>query len=253
MFSTCGTIALATMFATESGLHFHGVQPLSPTVQPVALHPPSVFVAGGASTGGDPVTDVPLACFAGFDNLEAALVDASLEFMAQMAAGNADAAVSAVRSVKDPRVWSAMAAVSVRSGRLEVLELCLSNMEHLSAARALREQLGRGPEKRAVVGAVAVQLGLIDDAIAAFKAARAWRPLCNLYQALDRWEYAIQIAEEHDRVRLRAVHCSYARHLEAQVQLPPYEQILQLLREPITERKYEPVSACHISYTQTIR
>jgi hypothetical protein len=220
LLTKCGSVALVTFFVSENGIHFHGAQPLLATVLPVALHPPSVLVARAASTIKELISAVQLDCFGGFDNPDGALVDASLEFMAQMAAGNADAAVSAMRSVQDPRAWSAMASVSVRSGRLEVLELCLSSMEHLGAARAMREEASRTSEHGTIVGAVAVQLGLIDDAILAFQAARAWRPLCRLYQALDQWEDAIRIASEHDRIRLRAVHCAYARHLEAQVGSP---------------------------------
>jgi len=42
-----------------------------------------------------------------------------------------------------------------------------------------------------------------------------WELLNKLYQDSDRWQQALEVAEEHDRIHLRSTYYNYAKHLEA--------------------------------------
>lgn len=158
----------------------------------------------------------------GLEGASAAVRASLIEFMLHMAEGNTDAALKAMKAVRDPAVWQTMAAVSVRSQQLDVLELCLSNIENLAAARAVREEKARQaahggpPNKGAVIGAAAVHLGLEGDAANILEASKAWPQLLRLRCAQGRWDDALAVARKHHRIHLRATHCEYGRALEAQ-------------------------------------
>jgi hypothetical protein len=71
-------------------------------------------------------------------------------------------------------------------------------MEHARGARALREAAAL-PEPDARVGAVAVHLGLPDDAARLFASCGRWDLLQGLKRAEGDWGGALATAEAHDR------------------------------------------------------
>lgn len=81
---------------------------------------------------------------------------------------------------------------------LLVAEHCLGNMQHIRAARALRESAAM-PELDARVGLVAVQLGLTDDAARLFSSCERWDLIEQLHEASGSWQEALQAATKHDR------------------------------------------------------
>jgi intraflagellar transport protein 140 len=75
-----------------------------------------------------------------------------------------DEAYKAVKTVENPVVWENMAQICVKSKRLDVAEVCFSNMNHSRGAKAVREAKTTEPELEAKVAMVGVQLGLLADA-----------------------------------------------------------------------------------------
>jgi intraflagellar transport protein 140 len=71
-------------------------------------------------------------------------------------------------------------------------------MEHARGARALRESAAlQEPDAR--VAAVAVHLGLADDAARLYAGCGRWDQLAALRAAGGQWEQAVAVAEAHDR------------------------------------------------------
>ena len=68
-----------------------------------------------------------------------------------------------MRLIKNAAVWENMAHMCVKTKRLDVAEVCLGNMGHARGAAAVRAAKEH-PELEAQVAAVAIQLGLLDDA-----------------------------------------------------------------------------------------
>jgi intraflagellar transport protein 140 len=106
-----------------------------------------------------------------------------------------------------------MAHMCVKTKRLDVAEVCLGNMCHARAAAAVREAK-QEPELEAQVAAVAIQLGLLDDAARLYRECGRYDLLNELYRNSGFWERAIAVAETRDRIHLRTTHHLYAQHLE---------------------------------------
>jgi intraflagellar transport protein 140 len=107
----------------------------------------------------------------------------------------------------------------VKTKRLDVAEVCLGNMGHARGAAAVRVAK-KEPELDACIAMVAVQLGLMDDAIRLYKECGRYDLLNRLFQAAGLWERAIEIAKEHDRIHLRTTYFNYAKYLEEHGQIP---------------------------------
>jgi intraflagellar transport protein 140 len=141
-------------------------------------------------------------------------VQALLNFSYELTIGNMDAAYQAVRLIKSSNVWENMAHMCVKTKRLDVATVCLGNMGLAKGAQALRESI-KEPETDARVAMVAIQLGLHDDAEQLYRHCGRFDLLNTFYQASDRWQDALDIATQHDRIHLRATHFAYAKHLES--------------------------------------
>eukprot|EP00667_Euglena_gracilis_P000441 EG_transcript_441 len=139
---------------------------------------------------------------------------ALVNFSYHLTMGNMDEAYKAVKTIKDENVWHNMAAMCVKTKRLDVAELCLGNMQDAKAARALR--LARSePELEAQVAMLAVQLNMLDEAEQLYKQCKRYDLLNVLYMASGKWDLALQTAEKNDRIHLRAIHYTYARYFES--------------------------------------
>jgi intraflagellar transport protein 140 len=85
-----------------------------------------------------------------------------------------DEAYKAVKTVENPVVWENMAQICVKSKRLDVAEVCFSNMNHSRGAKAVREAKTTEPELEAKVAMVGVQLGLLADAARLYQVPTAY-------------------------------------------------------------------------------
>jgi intraflagellar transport protein 140 len=152
--------------------------------------------------------------FVGLETVDDATRAALLDFSYFLTVGNMDEAYKAVKLIKNPSVWENMAHMCVKTKRLDVAEVCLGNMGHARGARAVRESK-KESEVEACVAMVAIQLGLLDDAVRLYKECGRFDLLNKLYQAAGQWDRALEIANEKDRIHLRTTHYQYAKHLES--------------------------------------
>mmetsp|Transcript_12565 Transcript_12565/g.18828 ORF Transcript_12565/g.18828 Transcript_12565/m.18828 type:complete len:863 (+) Transcript_12565:2-2590(+) len=155
--------------------------------------------------------------FAGLDD---AVMDeqtraALLDFSYYLTIGNMDEAHKAVRLIQSASVWENMAHMCVKTKRLDVAEVCLGNMGHARGSAALRLAKSEAPELEARVAALAIQLGLRDDAARLLTECKRYDLLNSFYQAAGEWALALEIAQNFDRIHLKATHHRYACHLES--------------------------------------
>ena len=61
-----------------------------------------------------------------------------LNFSFHLTAGNLDEAYKSVKSIQNPVIWEKMAAMCVKSKRLDVAEICIGNMRFARGARSIR-------------------------------------------------------------------------------------------------------------------
>ncbi|KAJ1446802.1 hypothetical protein M885DRAFT_591648 [Pelagophyceae sp. CCMP2097] len=153
--------------------------------------------------------------FVGLGDVDDEAKAALLAFSFYLTVGNMDEAHRAVRLIQSPSVWENMAHICVKTKRLDVAEVCLGHMGHARGAAAVRAAKAGAPELEARVAAVAIQLGLRNDAARLYRECGRFDLLNALYQAAGEWDLALQTAATHDRIHLRATHHRYARHLEA--------------------------------------
>ncbi|XP_030877771.1 intraflagellar transport protein 140 homolog [Leptonychotes weddellii] len=156
----------------------------------------------------------PLRDFVGLEDCDKPTRDAMLHFSFFVTIGDMDEAFKSIKLIKSEAVWENMARMCVKTQRLDVAKVCLGNMGHARGARALREA-EQEPELEARVAMLAIQLGMLEDAGQLYRKCGRYDLLNKLYQASDQWQKAVEVAELHDRIHLRATYYNYARHLEA--------------------------------------
>ncbi|XP_077407490.1 intraflagellar transport protein 140 homolog isoform X1 [Vanacampus margaritifer] len=152
--------------------------------------------------------------FEGLENCDKSTRDAMLNFSFYLTVGHMDEAFKSIKLIKSKAVWENMARMCVKTRRLDVARVCLGNMGNARAAKALKEAEAE-PEPEAHIAALAIQLGMLEDAEKLYKSCQRYDLLNNLYQAAGQCEKALEIAENHDRIHLRTTYYHYARYLES--------------------------------------
>lgn len=128
-------------YTTEFGIHQQETHPIKGDIQGVfALDIPSIhFIVSQTS---DKQTSSLLTkkfqFFEGLekidDNVKAALIDFSI----YMSCGKLDEAYKIVKNIKNPLIWENMAQICIKTKRIDVLEVCLSNMRFSRGMKAVR-------------------------------------------------------------------------------------------------------------------
>jgi len=149
------------------------------------------------------------------ENLDDSTRDALLDFSYYLTLGKMDEAHKAVKLIQNPAVWSNMAHMCVKTKRLDVAGVCLANMGNFRGAAALRKARKKYKEPEACVATVAIQLGMLNDAVRLLKECKRYDLLNQLYQDAGEWPRALDIASRFDRIHLKTTHHRYAQHLES--------------------------------------
>jgi len=223
------TEVLTAFITPEGRLLKHDTVPVRPPLESLlGIRVPDVILVGGAgapageeAAGAAPSDSAATAVgtralrdFVGLEDAEPETKAALLEFSFQLALGNMDAAFAAVRGVDSFSVWRSMALMCVKSRRLDVAAVCLSNMGHVRGVRALRTAVAE-PEPEARVAMVAVQLGLLPDAARLYQECGRYDLLNRLFQGCGEWTRALAVADSADRIHRQSTHYRYAAHLES--------------------------------------
>ncbi|CAM6098880.1 unnamed protein product [Calypogeia fissa] len=137
-----------------------------------------------------------------------------VEFNYSLAEGNVDDAYKAVNHITDKQIWQSIASVCVKTKRVEVALHCFAKMGWSSASAFVRASYNE-PEVETRVAAVAIQLGLINEAQEFYIECNRYDLLNQLYQTCGMWEKAIEVASKHDHVHLKQTLHAHAKHLES--------------------------------------
>ena len=151
--------------------------------------------------------------FSTMDVIDEAKRKALLDFSFHLSIGNMDDAFKSIKQIKSSSVWESMAQMCIKTKRLDVAEHCLGNMGHTRGARAVREAASL-KEMDARVAAVAVHLGMVEEAEKLFKRCERYDLLNALYQASGKWGKALETAASKDRIHLKSTHYKYAKVCE---------------------------------------
>lgn len=144
-----------------------------------------------------------------------------LDFSLHVAQGNMDQAFRCIRSIQSDGVWQNLAKMCVHTGRLDVARVCLGHMKKARSVRALRKALADNTlEDDAKVAVLAIELDMIEEAEALYKKCGRYDLLNRLLQASGRFDDALKIAEQLDRVHLKNTYYKYAEHLKAEGNIP---------------------------------
>jgi len=105
----------------------------------------------------------------------------------------------------------------VQTGRLDVAKVCLGHLKRACSVRALRKAIDdESLEDEAKVAVLAIELGMLDEAEMLYKKCGRFDLLNRLLQASGKFEEALQIAEQCDRVHLKNTYYTYAEWLRDQ-------------------------------------
>lgn len=75
-------------------------------------------------------------CFKGIGREEEANTTRVLfQFFYNVSIGNAEEAIKTIKLIHDPNLWESMAKVSIKSNKLEIAKICLSNMYHIRGSK----------------------------------------------------------------------------------------------------------------------
>ena len=220
-------VEIITMFVdADHGIKLQDSFPLEKPMEAlVGISVPRLYFVGREGGEDDPgakstgvnmptLASTVMRDFVGLEEVDANTKQALLDFSYNLTIGNMDEAYRAVKLIKNVGVWENMANMCVKTKRLDVAEICLGNMGHARGAAAVREAK-KEPEVEAAIAAVAIQLGLLEDAIRLYKECGRYDLLNKLYQGQGEWEKSIEIANNEDRIHLKTTHHQYAKYLES--------------------------------------
>ena len=103
-----------------------------------------------------------------------------------------DEAFKSIKLIKSESVWENMARMCVKTRRLDVAAVCLGHMGHARGAKALRDA-AKEPEIDVRVAALALQLGMTEDAERLYKSSGRVDLLNQFYQASGQWQKVLKL------------------------------------------------------------
>ncbi|CAF0790150.1 unnamed protein product [Brachionus calyciflorus] len=152
--------------------------------------------------------------FIGMTKADNNTTDALLNFSYYLTIGDMDEAFKAIKLIKKESVWENMAQMCVKSHRVDVAKVCLGNMGNVKGIRLLREEIAKGADSDTQIAIIALNLGMIEEAEKLLINAKRYDLLNKLYQNMDLWAKAIDVANKNDRIHLRNTCYNYAKFCE---------------------------------------
>jgi intraflagellar transport protein 140 len=104
-----------------------------------------------------------------------------------------------------------MAQMCVKSHRVDVAKVCLSNMGNVKGIRLLRDEANKGADSDTQIALIALNLGMIEEAEKLLVSANRYDLLNKIYQNMDQWPKALDIAKKFDRIHLRNTYYNFAK------------------------------------------
>ena len=151
--------------------------------------------------------------FDGMDVSDPATVKAALDFSFQLCLGNMDEAFKSIHAIKSRAIWESLARICVKTKRLDVARLCLSNVGNSHTLRALREAK-KEPETDVQVAILAAHLGMMPEAEKLLLGCGRYDILNRIYQAGCEWNKSLELTETKNRINLRTTYHKFGKYLQ---------------------------------------
>ncbi|RNF11394.1 Intraflagellar Transport Protein 140 [Trypanosoma rangeli] len=218
------THSVVTLFSTNKGLIVHNAVLLKRYhICLVGLTIPD-FLLASVRVNGNPsnpedymIEQKRLRDFEGLKTeKEVPVLEALMKFSYYSTIGNMDEAYRCVKTIKNPTVWQSLARMCISSGRLDVAEVCLAQMQDGVAAGALREARTNYPEEKDVhLATLACGLGLVKECEGLLRKAKRFDLITDLLLACGKFEQARRHAKHYDRIHMHSVSYKYAQFMES--------------------------------------
>lgn len=118
-----------------------------------------------------------------------------------------------IRSIQSEAVWENLARMCVQTRRLDVAKVCLGHLKRATSARALRLAMqDERLEEAAKVAVLAIELEMIEEAVALYKSCGRYDLLNRLYQAAGQFDEVSYCYTPSFTVELLSLACFYLNH-----------------------------------------
>jgi intraflagellar transport protein 140 len=127
-------------YTTEFGIHQQEAHPIKGDIQGVfALNIPSIhfIVSKTSDKQTSSILTKKFQFFEGLEKVEDNVKAALIDFSIYMSCGKLDEAYKIVKNIKNPLIWENMAQICIKTKRIDVLEVCLSNMRFSRGMKAV--------------------------------------------------------------------------------------------------------------------
>ena len=126
-------------YTTDYGVTHQETHQISNSIQGAfGLCCPNIyFVTSAASQDSYSLVEKRFQFFEGISDLTEELKDSLVEFSFYIATGKLDEAYKIIKNIKNERVWANLAKTCIKKKRLDVLEICLSNMRFAKGIKAV--------------------------------------------------------------------------------------------------------------------
>lgn len=206
---------LTYFYTASTGIRYQDKYKLSSTILNVFdLKIPYVHVIDRKKKDRISIKRMVLHDFHRIDHSDELIKTSILNFSFYLTSGNLDEAYKSVKSIENPSIWEKIAAMAVKSRRLDVAEICIGNMRFARGARSIREAK-KEPELETQLAMVAIQLDLSDEARSLYEDAGRYDLINKTYQAGGEPEKSIEMAEKFDRINLKNTYYNTAKYYQA--------------------------------------
>lgn len=151
--------------------------------------------------------------FAGMGEVSFEIKNTIIEFSILIASGKIDEAYKSVQNIKSQKIWENIAVACIKSKRLDVLEICLSNMRFAIGIKAYRENQYE-KEVEVSLAMVAMHLNMIEEAKNLLEEVKRYDLLVRFYIAIGEYSKAIDTSKEKNRINLENTYYRIAQHYE---------------------------------------
>lgn len=127
-------------YTTEFGILKQESHPINRDIQGVfSLNIPSIYfiVSKTSDKQMTSLTTTKFQFFEGLEKIDDSIKAALIDFSIYMSCGKLDEAYKIVKNIKNPLIWENMAQICIKSKRIDVLEVCLSNMRFSRGMKAV--------------------------------------------------------------------------------------------------------------------
>lgn len=128
-------------YTSEYGIHVQESHKINRDIQGIfALAVPSIYfiISKAVDKQKHSLSEKKFQFFEGLEKIDETTKANLIEFSIYMSSGKIDEAYKIVKNIKNQFIWENMAQICVKTKRLDVLEVCLSNMRFARGIKAVR-------------------------------------------------------------------------------------------------------------------